>query len=338
MGTSLILRYLAVVFTLFGGMIIYFRIAKKFSIIDKPNQRSSHQYSPIRGGGIVFFLAGLIYSALHFQESLYFLFGLTLISGVSLWDDISSLPNKVRIFIHFLSISLGFYGLGLFGLFPWWALLIVYILFVGILNAYNFMDGINGITGLYSLAILIALQYINCEVVGFTSTDFITYAMLACVVFLFFNFRKRAKCFAGDVGSMAIAFWMVFLLLQLMMKTGSFIWILFLSVYGVDSVATILHRIYLKQNIFKAHRLHFYQILSNEYRMSHLKVSVLYASVQLIVCVVVIYVYKTQIIDFVWLFVLSLFPLFLIYSLKFRFMEYVFQNNKKIESGSSSPQ
>jgi UDP-N-acetylmuramyl pentapeptide phosphotransferase/UDP-N-acetylglucosamine-1-phosphate transferase len=222
-------------------------------------------------------------------ENFYFLLGLTLICGVSLWDDISSLPNRVRIVVHFLSISLVFYGLGLFSLWPWWLTIIAYIFFVGVMNAYNFMDGINGITGLYSLVILLSLQYVNYKVIAFTPPDFIYYAIVACLVFLFFNFRKRAKCFAGDVGSLGVSFWIVTLLLQLIIQSHSIIWILFLAGYGVDTVGTILHRICLKQNIFKAHRMHFYQILSNEWKISHRKVSVLYALVQLLICGLVVY-------------------------------------------------
>lgn len=224
-------------------------------------------------------------------ESIYFLAGLTLICGISLWDDISSLPNRLRISVHFLSISLVFYGLGLFCLLPWWLTAVAYILFVGILNAYNFMDGINGMTGLYSLAVLMSLQYINYKFIAFTDPDFINFAVLACLVFLFFNFRQRARCFAGDVGSMGISFWIVTLLLQLMLKTESPIWILLLAVYGVDTVGTILHRLYLKQNIFQAHRLHFYQILSNERGMSHLKVTGIYTFLQLLVNAILIHAF-----------------------------------------------
>ena len=226
------------------------------------------------------------------MENLYFLIGLTLICGISFWDDISSLPNRVRIVFHFLSISLVFYGLGLFVLLPWWLIGIAYIFFVGVLNAYNFMDGINGITGLYSLSVLIALQYVNLKIQAFTSPDFINYAATACLIFLFFNFRKQAKCFAGDVGSMAVSFWIVTLLLQLMLETRSVIWILFLTVYGVDSICTILHRLYLRQNIFKAHRMHFYQVLTNERGLSHLKVAVGYAITQLIICSIIIVLYR----------------------------------------------
>jgi UDP-N-acetylmuramyl pentapeptide phosphotransferase/UDP-N-acetylglucosamine-1-phosphate transferase len=252
------------------------------------------------------------------MENLYFLVGLTLICGVSFWDDIASLPNRVRIAVHFLSISLVFFGLGLFILLPWWTIGIAYIFFVGVLNAYNFMDGINGITGLYSMSVLLALQYINCKILAFTPPDFINYALLACIVFLFFNFRLRAKCFAGDIGSMAISFWIVTLLLQLMLETESIIWILFLTIYGVDSVCTILHRLYLRQNIFKAHRMHFYQVLTNEWGISHLKVSVGYAAAQLVVCLIVITLYR-WFHDWMWIAGIGILILCcLIYLLKFK--------------------
>jgi UDP-N-acetylmuramyl pentapeptide phosphotransferase/UDP-N-acetylglucosamine-1-phosphate transferase len=250
-------------------------------------------------------------------ESLCFLSGLTLICGISFWDDVSSLPNRIRISVHFISITLVFYGLGLFSLLPWWLIITAYIFFVGIMNAYNFMDGINGITGLYSLSILIALQYVNYKVVPFTAPDFIYFPILACMVFLFFNFRKRAKCFAGDVGSMGISFWMVTLLLQLILASRSIIWILFLAVYGVDTVCTILHRIYLKQNIFEAHRLHFYQILSNEKGISHLKVSTLYAFSQLSICMTVIYIHASNRRLDIVLGIIIIAALLVLYSFKF---------------------
>ncbi|GHU67793.1 UDP-GlcNAc--UDP-phosphate GlcNAc-1-phosphate transferase [Bacteroidia bacterium] len=271
-------------------MFVYFKLATKYNIIDQPNSRSSHDYITIRGGGIVFWLAATLwflitnYKLRITNDGIFFIFGLTLISIVSFWDDIKSLPNKIRIVIHFISITCVFYGLGIFSTLPWYLIITSYIFFVGILNAYNFIDGINGITGLYSLTILIALQYINQQQIHFTEPDFINYAIIACIIFLFFNFRKKAKCFAGDIGSMAISFWIVTLLLQLMLKTDSIIWIMFLAVYGVDSVGTILHRIYLQQNIFKAHRMHFYQILANEKHLSHQLVSSLYAVTQLLIC------------------------------------------------------
>ena len=289
-----IVHYLIIVAILFVAILLYFKLAVKFNIIDKPNERSSHDYTTVRGGGIVWWIAGVLCSLFYLPDSVYFLTGITLISAVSFWDDVSSLPNKIRLTVHFLAISVLFYGLGIFGILPVWQILIACIIFMGILNAYNFMDGINGITGLYSLSVLIVLQYVNLKIVAFTPPDFINYALIACIVFLFFNFRKQAKCFAGDVGSMAISFWIATLLLQLMLKTQSIIWILFLTVYGVDSICTILHRLYLRHNIFKAHRLHFYQVLTNERGVSHLKVSTGYALSQLLICTVIVVLYQWQ--------------------------------------------
>lgn len=307
---------------LFVCELVYFKIADKFNIIDKPNERSSHNYITIRGGGIVFWAAAMLLLFLPLAINLLpFYIGITLISAVSFIDDIKSLPNKIRIVIHFISISCVFWGLGLFSTLNWRLIILAYIFFAGILNAYNFMDGINGITGLYSLIVLISLQFVNYQIVSFTQSDFVNFAIIACIVFLFFNFRKKAKCFAGDVGSMAISFWIVMLLLQLMLKTNSIVWIMFLAIYGVDTVLTIIHRIYLKQNIFEAHRLHFYQILCNEKKFSHLLVSILYAVIQLIICGIVIFIHfqfpKFELLSAI----LILLALSLIYLLKFNFLK-----------------
>lgn len=177
------------------------------------------------------------------------------------------------------------------------------------------MDGINGITGLYTLAVLSSLLYVNAYLAVFTSFDFIVYPMVASAVFLFFNFRKKAKCFAGDVGSISIAFWIIYLLLQLILKTESLVWLLFLGVYGVETIATIAHRIHLKENIFEAHRWHLYQVLSNGYKIQHRIVAIMYAGLQGLVSVVVIYGYSH--LEHFILFAVVLLPLLVLYSVKF---------------------
>ncbi len=296
-------------------MLLYFKVADRFNIIDKPNQRSSHTEITLRGGGIIFWFSALLYFIQHVQNNYFFFTGITLVSLVSFWDDIQSLSNKIRISIHFLAITLIFYDLGLFSLLPIWGSLIVYILAIGLINAYNFMDGINGITGLYTLAVLGALLYVNTKVQLFTDGSFIKYGMIASLVFLFFNYRKKAKCFAGDVGSIAIAFWIIYLITKLALITNSIIWLLFLAVYGVDAICTIIHRLYLKQNIFEAHRLHFYQVLSNEYKIQHRLVSLYYALVQIVISILVIMLYQK--VDDIVLFLLVIAPLILVYTLKF---------------------
>ncbi len=260
----------------------YFRLADHFNIIDKPNNRSSHSAVTIRGGGIVFPFAMLLYGAFFYNVSYSLLIGMLMISFVSFWDDVKNLPNKVRLLIHLLSVTALLLSVDAFQSWPIWLIPVVYILIIGTINAYNFMDGINGMTGVYSSICLCSLLYINDFIIPFTDNAFIICPIIASIVFLFFNFRKKAKCFAGDVGSVSIGFWIIALVIMLVIKTGSLEYILFLALYGVESVLTILHRLILKQNIFKAHRLHFYQILANDQKMPHLTVATIYGVIQLL--------------------------------------------------------
>lgn len=309
------MKYTILGFLLMILMLLYFKVADRFNIIDKPNLRSSHTEITLRGGGIIFWFSALLYFIQHIQNNYFFFTGITLVSLVSFWDDIQSLSNKIRITIHFLAITLIFYDLDVFDFIPILGIALAYIIAIGLINAYNFMDGINGITGLYTLVVMGSLLYVNKNIQLFTDSGFIKYALMASLVFLFFNYRKRAKCFAGDVGSITIAFWIIYLLLKLILVTNSIIWLLFLAIYGVDACCTILHRLYLKQNIFEAHRLHLYQVLSNEYKIQHRLVAIYYAVAQVIVSVVVVFLFNK--VQDIILFVIVIPPLLLIYTLKF---------------------
>lgn len=282
---------------LFILLLIYFKIADHYNIIDKPNHRSAHSEITLRGGGIIYPIAFLLFltnlfighnSTDNFQN--YFIFGLGMLAlcTISFIDDILDLSSKIRLVFHFISVTLLLYFINAFQLLPIWAIPILFIVIIGILNAYNFMDGINGMTGLYSLVILSTLLYINQNLTKFTDDNFIIYPIVASLVFLFFNFRKKAKCFMGDIGSMGVAFWVLALLGLLMMKTQDIKYILFLTVYGVDVVLTIVERFKLKENIFEAHRRHLYQLFSNEKKVSHLIISSIYTLLQLIINVLVI--------------------------------------------------
>ena len=262
--------------------LLYFRIADKCNIIDKPNLRSSHTSITLRGGGIIFLLGMWIYSILFSFPYPGFLLGLTLIAGISFVDDIRSVSNKVRLIIHFTAMMLMFYSFGILKPELWWMIVLALILCVGIINAYNFMDGINGITGGYSLAVLLPLAYLNLQL-NFVDANLLYVAILSVLVFNFFNFRKKAKCFAGDVGSVGIAFILLFALGKLILQTGDFTYILFLAIYGVDSVLTIIHRILLHENIGKPHRKHVYQLMANELKMPHVVVSSIYMTLQMVV-------------------------------------------------------
>ena len=271
--------YLIVLVLLFVTELFYFKIADKCNIIDKPNERSSHTRITLRGGGIIFYFGALAYFLTSGWEYPYFMLALTLVTFISFVDDVKSISQLTRLFFHFSAMALMFYQWGLFSL-SWWWLVPALIVCTGIINAYNFMDGINGITGGYSLVVLAALAYINQEIVPFVEKDFIYTVICSVLVFCFFNFRKQAKCFAGDVGSVSIAFIVLFLIGKLIILTEDFSWIVLLAVYGVDSVLTIIHRLMLHENIGLPHRKHLYQIMANELKLPHVIVSSIYMGVQ----------------------------------------------------------
>lgn len=274
--------YLIVWVLLFLAELFYFKVADKCNIIDKPNLRSSHTSVTLRGGGIIFLVSVWIWVAFFGLTYPWFLAGLTAIAGISFVDDIHSVPNKVRLVVQFIAMLLMFQDFGILNLESWWMIAIALILCVGVINAYNFMDGINGITGGYSLAVLLPLIYLNSKL-NFVENTLLVVVTMGVLVFNVFNFRKKAKCFAGDVGSVGIAYIILFVLGKLMLKTEDFTYILLLAVYGVDSVLTIIHRLMLHENIGLPHRKHLYQLMANELKIPHVVVASIYMVAQFLI-------------------------------------------------------
>ena len=284
------LTYLIITALLLAAELVYFRIADKCNIIDKPNQRSSHSSIVLRGGGIIFVLGLWIWAAFFGFHNIWFLIAVTLVAGISFIDDIHSLPDSVRLVAQFAAMALMFYQLDILHWNMWWIILIAMIVCVGASNIINFMDGINGITGAYALASLLPLFLLNKKI-GFTDESLILVVALADLVFCCFNFRPKgkAKCFAGDVGSIGVAYILLFLIGSLILATGDVTYLIFLLVYGVDGCLTIVHRILLHENLGEAHRKHAYQLMANELKIGHVKVASFYALLQLAVSLGFIY-------------------------------------------------
>ena len=270
--------------------LLYFRLADRFNIIDKPNERSSHSTIVLRGGGIIFLLGLWIWAAFFGFDYIWFLLAVTLIAGVSFVDDIHSLPDSVRLVAQFVAMAMMFYQLDILHPSMWWIVILALIVCVGASNIINFMDGINGITGAYAMAGLVPLFLLNREL-GFVSESLIVTVALADVVFCLFNFRPKgkAKCFAGDVGSIGIAYILLFMIGSLILATGDVTYLVFLLVYGVDGVLTICHRILLHENLGEAHRKHAYQLMANELKIGHVKVASFYALLQLVISLGFVY-------------------------------------------------
>lgn len=269
---------------------LYFRIADKCNIIDRPNERSSHTHITLRGGGIIFWVGVLLSFLFHpSQWSDYgcFFVGLTLICTISFWDDVRGVRQLPRLAVHLAAMLLLFAQWHLFGGEPWWYIVIALIFCMGTINAYNFMDGINGITGGYSLVILVAIAYANFYMLPEPVVPEVLLHTVTISVFIFcyYNFRPRARCFAGDVGSVGIAFILVYFLGSLILATHDLTYLALLLVYGVDSILTIVHRLMLHENIGLPHRKHLYQLLANELHWPHVAVSALYMAVQAVIAV-----------------------------------------------------
>ena len=288
-----IYAYLTIFVTLFVVEFIYLKLSKRFHIFDVPNERSSHSQSIVRGGGIVFFVGAWMWFGFilgfdphHFDwahQGMYLIF-LTCLTGVAITsfiDDIRGVAPWIRLTVEFVAMIGMFHAWGIMDLHFWWLIILALVFCVGTINAINFMDGINGITGVYALAVLAPLIWTDFHRFVYIPKSYLFVTVVSVLVFLFFNFRKKPICFAGDIGSKSMAFLLLFALGKLISSRGDFTYIVFLAVYGVDTGLTIVHRIMLHEKLSIAHRKHAYQIMCNELKIPHLCVATFYGLLQL---------------------------------------------------------
>lgn len=276
--------YIALIILLIGIELFYFKIADKYNIIDKPNSRSSHTSITLRGGGIIFPIAISIAFLLGYISWPVTL-AVVLVAVVSFIDDITPLSQLPRFVSHVLAVGLVFYELNLFYE-SLWLLPVVFVLLIGWVNAFNFMDGINGITVLYALTAIVSFSFLP---INKASLPLLITMGLSCLAFGIFNVRKKAKTFAGDVGSISMALFLGYFMIKTIIDSGQLGYILFFSVYGIDAIITIITRLLRKENIFQPHRSHLYQYLANEMGYSHILVAFIYAGFQLAINGLVVY-------------------------------------------------
>lgn len=259
--------------------LIYMRLALKFEIVDHPNHRSSHSRVTVRGGGILFPFALLLWWMVYDFVHTWLLIGMLWIAAISLLDDIYTLSGKSRFAVQFLALSMAFFDLGVFEEVNLWTLPILYFVCLGIINAINFMDGINGMTGLYGLVFFGTLLAVNVYMPIF-DVSLIRYTILSIFVFLIFNFRRKAMMFAGDIGSISLAYLMIYFLIQWYLVGQNWTLILLLSVYGIDVAITLIERWRKGEKLSEPHRSHLYQIIVNQIKFPHVNVAIGYAIAQ----------------------------------------------------------
>ncbi|MCM1518477.1 MAG: hypothetical protein NC117_07545 [Pseudoflavonifractor sp.] len=279
------LYYLILTLVLILTELCYIRIARRYGIGAHVSPRSSHKRYNLSGGGIIFIIAAVIvwvcpeFSLSHHllppQFSLMMVCAL-LLAAVSFADDLHNLSPRIRLVIQIVAVALTFHDYLIYDRSD--IFLLILICGIGFVNAYNFMDGINGMMAGYSIVTLVTLRVCFDDMTEFR--PFINTLIIAAAVFAFFNFRKNAKCFAGDVGSIVMGFFILYLMVSLIGQTGDASVIVFLIVYAIDTVFTIFQRLFTGENILLPHRHHLYQVLANQRQIPHHVVSLSLCAVQ----------------------------------------------------------
>jgi len=259
-----------------AGAWIVGKFGVRLGLVDKPGQRSSHQVPTPKGGGIGILAAFLLVSWLLRIPPAFWLPAAS-VSLVSLVGDRVEISPQLRLPIHFLAAFAFLLGWERFRLWPlpdMMLFLFLSIFIVGTANFYNFMDGINGIasiTGMVAFALLGLWGVLQ----GFAPADSILAfsISLSCLGFLPFNMPK-ARVFLGDVGSLLLGFLFSQLVVSFTRAIPDFVLLsAFLFPFYLDELTTMAVRLRDRENLFCPHRRHIYQLLANQGRIPHWKVS-----------------------------------------------------------------
>lgn len=244
------------------------------SVLDHPNERSSHVLPTPRGGGLavvtVFMVSviGLVHLEYLPVFPTIFLIAITgLLGGLSWLDDVYDLNALLRLVIHIgcvvIAQVIGVFDGAVFGgvLSPFADKFLSGLIWVWFINLFNFMDGIDGITSVETICICLGIVFLVSFVgVGPGSPIAPIAVVLAASVcgFLILNWHP-AKIFLGDVGSVSLGFVLGWLLLSLA-AAGYWAAALILPMYYLtDATVTLLRRLLRGEKIWQAHREHYYQ-------------------------------------------------------------------------------
>lgn len=283
-----ILPFVAIFSLFFSAIIVAFvcRIGPKINLLDMPNHRSSHLVPTLKGGGVGILLTFMIIG--FFVARQYaFVITCSAIGIIGLISDLFDISSGLRLVIHiasaFILIVLTANLLHPANNITMILLMLFLVMFIaGSANIYNFMDGINGIAALTAIVAFGLLSVFSAENFGsrFPATILAVSITFASLGFLRFN-MPSARIFMGDVGSVFLGFTFAGIVVLLSKNIADFICLSsFLFTFYADEVVTMCLRLKDAQNLLLPHRRHFYQILANEGKMPHWKISCGYAVAQ----------------------------------------------------------
>lgn len=273
---------LAVIAASWGLTLVLRRYALAKSLIDIPNERSSHSVPTPRGGGVAIVVSFLL--ALPALGGLGLLsppvlFGLLgsglLIAIIGFADDHGHIAARWRLLGHFVAAAWSLYWLN--GLPPvevlgvnvdlgWFgdALALVYL--VWMLNLYNFMDGIDGLASAEAISVCLGMCFV-CWLCGYAELIWIPLFLAAVVTgFFYWNF-PTARIFMGDAGSGFLGAVLAILSIQAAGSGSQLLWswLILLGVFIVDATWTLMRRLLRGEKIYQAHCSHAYQAAARRY-------------------------------------------------------------------------
>ncbi|AIC21449.1 Undecaprenyl-phosphate alpha-N-acetylglucosaminyl 1-phosphate transferase [Pseudomonas chlororaphis subsp. aureofaciens] len=274
---------LVAVFIVSWGMtFILRRYALAKSLMDIPNERSSHSIPTPRGGGVAIVasftlaLPALYCFGLLDPGLFYGLLGAgLLVAIIGFADDHGHIAARWRLLGHFFAAVWTLYWMGglapvsMFGMevkLGWLGSVLATIYLVWMLNLYNFMDGIDGIASVQAIFVCLASCFISL-LAGSGSVLWVSFLLSGAVAgFLLWNFPP-ARIFMGDAGSGFLG--VVLGGLSLYAAWGGselmWSWLILLAIFTVDSTVTLLRRLVRGEKIYQAHRSHAYQYAARHY-------------------------------------------------------------------------
>jgi len=276
----------------FGAWLIG-HYGNKLGLTDEPNERSSHKEPTPKGGGIGI-LAAFLFASIAIGIPILFWLPGVILGVLSFLGDKLDFSAKVRLLSQFAAAVVVLVGTGSLRLSTMDQVILfipMAIFIVGTANIYNFMDGINGIaviTGIVGFGLIAFYNFVSNGDGAFTVLSMCL--LMSCLGFLPFNV-PRARVFMGDVGSVLLGFGFAGVVIALSQDLLDFICLAsLLFPFYADELNTMTVRIRNGENLLHAHRRHIYQLLANEKKIPHWKVSVGYGLLQGVVGMSVLWV------------------------------------------------
>ncbi len=257
-------------------------VALSIGLIDAPGGRKMHVGDVPVTGGIAMFIGmfvGISILRVPGDVLVSILIASTILVTVGVLDDLFGISAYARLSSQIVAVILMFYGAGLsladigdpFGTgivsMGRFSLILTTLVFVTMINAYNFVDGADGLAGTLSVIGLLSVVVVS----GLSNIwGAVAFSVSASAVgFLLFNFptikNRPFRAFMGDGGSTLLGFTMAWVTLSVCQGTDRLIspvyclWFAAIPIF--DFMTCFVRRIRVGRSPFVPGRDHFHHLL-----------------------------------------------------------------------------